>query len=476
LTLHRLDTYVAVAAEPIEIVRCAMPGQRSYSAGKFALELDGVAVGFVLSAEGGEPFGPVIEDAPVGVLVRKHLGAPEYAPLVIEVGAVMEKPLFDWVAAMLDGTQTATDGAIAFLDYAMKEQLRLEWTAALITEVVFPAADAAAPKESGAVRVTLQPAHTVVVPGSGARYTAPSAAKTNKAFLPSNFRFTLSGLPSDKVAKVAPIVVGGTIVHDDTAGPGDAVSVGPLDVSDLVIWLPESAASPLTMWFDDFVIKGFNDSANERTASLTFVEPSLKNDLLSVEFGGVGIFRISHERHNDNASVVARVKVEMYCETVSLATPPAAVPPTPPLEPSTQTAVDSLAGALASALRERPGPGVPTSDAIAERLLASVGATSAVDERERGREVGKKWAGGHAQLDELEAIAPLAERDDWTALALAEGHSLVAFLAANGDVAADERGPIDLKRDEFTTGLVAGAAEVYRDVAPRLAERRGAKS
>jgi hypothetical protein len=383
--------------------------------------------------------------------------------------------LFDWVAAMLDGTQTATDGAIAFLDYAMKEQLRLEWTAALITEVAFPAADAAAAKESAAVRVTLQPAHTAVVPGSGARYTAPSAAKTHKAFLPSNFRFTLSGLPSDKVAKVAPVVVRSTIVHDDTAGPGDTVSVGALDVSDLVIWLPESAASPLTMWFDDFVIKGFNGSANERTASLTFVEPSLKNDLLSVEFGGVGIFRISHERHNDSASVVARVKVEMYCETVSLATPPAAVPPPAP-EPSTPSAVESLAAALASALRDRPGPGVPTSDAIAERLLASVGATPAVDERERGREIGKKWAGGHAQLDELEAIAPLAERDDWTALALAEGHSLVAFLAGNGDVAADETGPIDLKRDEFTTGLVAGAATVYRDVAPRLAERRGARS
>ena len=74
-------------------------------------------------------------------------------------------------------------------------------------------------------------------------------------------------------------------------------------------------------------------------------------------------------------------------------------------------------------------------------------------------------------MDELEAIAALAERDGWTAIALPEGNSLVAFLAASGDLDAEETGPIDLKRDEFTTGLVAGATDVYREVEPHLHER-----
>ena len=85
------------------------------------------------------------------------------------------------------------------------------------------------------------------------------------------------------------------------------------------------------------------------------------------------------------------------------------------------------AGALATVLREQLGASMPTPQAI-------------------------------------------AERHGWTALALHEGHSLVAFLAASGELAADETGPIDLKHDEFTTGVVAGAAEVYREVVPRLRE------
>ena len=73
-------------------------------------------------------------------------------------------------------------------------------------------------------------------------------------------------------------------------------------------------------------------------------------------------------------------------------------------------------------------------------------------------------------------MATLAERDDWTAIALAEGHSLVAFLSVAGDLPADEIGPIDLRRDEFTSGLATGAAEVYREVALHLGERRPPKA
>jgi hypothetical protein len=251
-------------------------------------------------------------------------------------------------------------------------------------------------------------------------------------------------------------------------------SAGPLDVSDLVISMPESAVAPLTAWFDDFVINGNNGAAQERTATLTFVDPSLKTDLFGLEFDGVGIFRISHDRGGNDAAVVARVTVEMYCETVKLASPAAAAPPPPDPGAVAPPAVGGAAGAIVDPLPGRPGSPVPSADDIAARLLASVAATPAAGEHQRGQDVGSKWASGRAQLDELEAIFALAGRDDWTALALTEGHSLVAFLAASGDLAADETGPIDLKRDEFTSGLVAGAAAVYREVAPRLDERRGA--
>jgi hypothetical protein len=441
--------------------------QRSYSAGKFMMRLDGVDVGFVLSLEGGEAFGEVIDEAPVGGRVGKHLGKVGYAPIVVEVGASMEPAFFDWVTSMLDGTHKAKDGAIVLLDYDSKERARLEWKSALITEVVFPGADGSS-KLAGRMRVTIQPEATANAAGSGAKFQSKSAGKM-KAILESGFSFAVSGLElaCKKVAKVTPLVVRQTDVFDV------------LDVADIVFWLPESEAEPFAMWFADFVLNGNNNSARERSATLTFLDPTLKNELMRIEYSGVGIFRMSHERQEASAEVVARVKVEMYCESVRLhpiaavvdPVPPPPVVPAPAAVPA-MAVVESLAAVLLAALQGGVAPTVTAEDAITERLLGSVAAQPPADERERGRVAGRAWAADHARLDELEATAKLADRDDWSALALADGHSLVVSLAAAGDLAADETGPVDLRRDDFTSGLVAGAAEIYRSVAVRLGERR----
>jgi hypothetical protein len=48
---------------------------------------------------------------------------------------------------------------------------------------------------------------------------------------------------------------------------------------------------------------------------------------------------------------------------------------------------------------------------------------------------------------------------------------LLRFLAASGDAPAAEHGSVDLERDEFVTGIVAGATAVYRQVEPVLKSR-----
>lgn len=185
--------------------------------------------------------------------------------------------------------------------------------------------------------------------------------------------------------------------------------------------------------------------------------------------------------------MVSRVKVEMYCRTARLpAMPQPAVPPPttePPATPpsagknglaatdNARDQVEALARALVAAVRVGPAWSAepePDADAIATRLLTPSEPVAAVDEAARGRSTGRAWAARRARLDELEALAALAARDDWTAVALPEGHTLLEFLAGTGDLDAAETGPIDLRRDEFTAGVVAGAAQTYGEVAPRL--------
>ena len=438
------------------------------------MTLAGTPVGFVASVEGGEPYGEVVAEAPVAGKIGKHIGNVAFEPIVVEVGAAMAKPFLDWINACLDGRFDRRDGAIGFLDYRMEERTRLEWTAGLITEVVFPAADGSL-KEAVTMRVTIQPEQSRLVAGSGAAAKLPSGAQAQKAVLASNFKFSVTGLAQalNKVVKVAPIEVTRRPSKDEIGEAREIATVDVIDVGNVAIWVPVADLTPVTSWFDDFVIAGHNDATQERTGSLTFLGPNLQDELFRVDLAGLGIVRITHERLESRGEVIARAKVEMYCESVHLATAAtaAAPPPTPPGDTGS-SAVDSLVGALADALRPPSARPIPTAEALAARLLASVEPVPPTDDGDVGRAAGREWASDFARLDELEAIAALADRDGWKAFALGEGHTLVTFLAGRGHLPADEIGPIDLIRDDFTSGVVSGAAEIYRAVAPTLGERR----
>ena len=59
------------------------------------------------------------------------------------------------------------------------------------------------------------------------------------------------------------------------------------------------------------------------------------------------------------------------------------------------------------------------------------------------------------------------EHGDWTELRLEGDHSLADFLRATG-VLDGTGGPVDLSRDDFVDGLVAGAERVFREAQPHL--------
>jgi hypothetical protein len=449
----------------------AMATGRAYSAGTFALEIGGATAGFLLSAAGGEPRAEVVEEQAPSTWVRKHIGAPKYEDIVIESRIPMSGPLESWIISLFEGKQSVTDGAIVLLDYSMKVSQRLEWTGGLISQVTFPAADGAS-KETARVRVTITPELTRLVAGSHAAYGKATAGK-EKSVLLSHFRFTVSGLEqaSAKVSDVAAISVTrrGT---DDIGEERDHAHDLVLDVSNIAFRVARSEAGPFATWLDDFVVKGLNDASHERTGSLTFLDQTLKNELLRLDLGGVGIFGLTYERHEARSEVIARAKVELYCETVSLHKSALA-------SPSAASAAN-VAGisTLATLPRDLPTlpagstlPTILTPDVVADRLLASTEAARTASEFDRGRAVGTQWAREKARLDELEAIAALAQKDDWKAITLPDDHSLLAFLIAGGDVQVDEGVPVDLERDELTAGIVAGAADVANEVEPILRER-----
>jgi hypothetical protein len=178
------------------------------------------------------------------------------------------------------------------------------------------------------------------------------------------------------------------------------------------------------------------------------------------------------------------VELELYCESVALVQAPDAAGTTvsaTSTQPATtqtsaaSTATDTLATLLAAAtfgtdaqraLRVLQASSfVSSPDLVAARLKATTIPVPPVAGRQRtradGESLGERWASDRASLEELQEIAPL-ETGDWSSIQLRDEHTLVAQLRQSGIVPPGGEGAMQLTRDEFVEGLVAGAARVLR--------------
>ena len=296
-----------------------MPTPKQYSTGRFALEIDGTPVGFVSSVRGGEAFAQVIATTDPSGVVEKRPGDAEYAPIVLEVDTSLASAFYDRIKNFLGGKQKPISGVIRFLDQALAEQARLEWTEGLITEVAFPAADATS-KDPAHLRVTIQPESTRRGKGSGKSGKPGGIASKQKRWLAATFQFSIAGLENEttRVTRVESLVVRRPV----TGAPG-ALVVGPLEVPDVVFTVAASERTPFDSWFDDFIVKGKGSPDNERNGSLVFLDQSLQDQLIGVAMQGLGILRVSEDQGAQGSDAIARVSVELYCEAMELSPAPA---------------------------------------------------------------------------------------------------------------------------------------------------------
>ncbi len=166
-----LGTIVAGAAalKLAERASAAAP-VRTYTAGKFALELDGAVACWLQSVKGGDARGDVVvESHGVSSYPKKHLAQISYADIEMSLALPMAPSLVDWIEATLEGSLDCRDGAIVAVDAQYKELWRREFTSALITEVQFPALDGAS-KDSAFLTVKI--AAGVYEQGEGKRREA----------------------------------------------------------------------------------------------------------------------------------------------------------------------------------------------------------------------------------------------------------------------------------------------------------------
>lgn len=418
----------------------------------FALEIDGKFAGLLDSFEGGDPCAEVFETPQAGGPTDKSIRDLRYDDIVV-TSPFPEGPLAQWVTAFLEGKAPELDGAVILLNLNRQPVRRLEWHGGAIHSVAFPALDATGGRQAGRWTITIRPARTRDVGGSGQTFAFPQGRAT--AWRAGNFALSMPGIDCTRVVAVDPIVV--TQTYLAPASGREAAKPGPLQVSDLVVTVHETGTSDFVSWVEDFIVAGNNSKAHEKDATVRYLAANLHDDLASLSVMSTGIFRVDHLSQVAGVARTTQVKFSMYAEQVRWAPAAEAAVPTaaPTAQPgSTRDVRDVLGRRLAPAevvrrLREEP---------------ASEQRPDAAESRRRlGRDVGLAWAQRHASLVEMRDLAA-ADDLDWSSLSLPEGHSLADTLAATLGVPLLYDGRLELPRDALAEGVLSGVLEALAEV------------
>ncbi len=288
--------------------------KRGYVAGKYGIELDGTLAGWVQDVYGGHATSDVVvEKVGVDHVLHKHLAGVKYEDVILHCGSGMHSAFYEWIKASFDHKYVRKTGAIVTADYNSKERSRKEFFNALITEIGFPALDAAS-KDAAKMTVKFAPEYTRVKVNSGAAI-GTFKDDVQKKWLPSNFRLKIDGLDCTRVNKIEALTVKQKVV-DNPVGELRDYEKEPshLDIPNLVVTLSESHAKSFYDWHEDFVIKGNNGDDKEKNGTLEFLTPNLQEALFKLTFNHAGIFRLEEERVEAGSENIRRVKVELYVE------------------------------------------------------------------------------------------------------------------------------------------------------------------
>jgi hypothetical protein len=448
-----------------EICDMTQTTQSSRSSAFSMLEIDGRPAGFLRSAEGGEPFAPVVnETGDASEPVRKHLGATEFAPIRLSFGTGMGMVLYQWMADFLNRNGSARNGVIVFLKYDLTERSRLYFENALITELKFPALDDSS-KDPVYFTLTLQPRTTYTSTASMGNQ-APIHHAATMPLMGSNYSVNIAGL---ELACTRVNRIDAIIVKQPMAQTGEGLIPGVLNISNITFRVAAVAANEVYDWFNDFVLSGHSAQQNERTGTIQLHSPNKQTTLFTLTLSNLGISHIWNLRIEDDPQQIQRVGVELYCEEMALTASVAAAMPEAP-ETTGRPTVEESALRLASSSAIARSWVTLQPQVIAQRLLATgrpAGASSFGSRLRAGISIGELWATESATLEELEQVAAL-QSGEWSAMKLGNEHSLIVQLREAGVLPAYGDGPLELERDDFIEGIVSGASRVLRSVAPHL--------
>lgn len=285
------------------------------STGTWTLELDGFEVPRVTVVSSGEAAAKIVA-VDVGTEFQpKSVQSVGHDEIVVDVSAAPGSGIFkhiteQWSAGL---PRFISSGSLTHFDPNGQHSFTRNFSDALIAGVQLPKLDVAV-SAPATFRVRLAPTTTSDGP-------APSSQKSTAAFIgmaTNTFRVNMGGAPRN-VQKVDAFEVTTAVFDAVALDSREAARLpGSTTFPDLRITVTETESTYWRAWATDFLIKGNNDQAAERSGSIEYLTANLQTAAITVGLNSCGPIRVAPVIPVP-ADGVRRVTVDLYCEQMSFA-------------------------------------------------------------------------------------------------------------------------------------------------------------
>jgi hypothetical protein len=297
-----------------------MPGPtdgRSYTAGRFALDVAGYNVDFLKKFSGmAMEADVVVNDLGPDNVQKKHVSNIKWTPGKATVGMGMGKGMYLWMKAAFDKGYDPKKGRLVSGDFNYKAQSALDFEDALITEVVVPKLDGSS-KDAAYLDITFEAKRVRWSKAQGEDIRTKLGPK-QKAWLCSNFRVELGNLPCSRIASVdsftwkCAIGAGQSgIFREPTKHPAKVT------VPDLKFNISMADHEPWAEAAKKWFVDGHHLETDEMDGRVVFLGPDMKEELGKINLENVGFKKFSNDDEEANSEKIARFRVELYVEKMT---------------------------------------------------------------------------------------------------------------------------------------------------------------
>jgi hypothetical protein len=295
---------------------------RSYTGGRFALDVDGFNVGFLKKFSGLAMEGDVVSNdlGPVN-MQKKHLANMKWTPGKATIGIGMGKGMYDWIKQSFDAKYAAKNGSLTAADFDYAAQSRLDFQNGLITSVTVPKLDGSS-KDAAYFDVEFEVEQVRWSKGGGEKVNTSKIGPKQKAWLCSNFAVEIGGLPCSRVASVDSFTWKQSVAADQIGIFREPTKhPAKVTVPDIKLAISMADYQPWADAAKKWFVDGNHLEGDEMTGRILFLGPDMdtKKPIGEIDLKNVGFKKFSKEDHEANSEKIARFNVELYVEAMTFA-------------------------------------------------------------------------------------------------------------------------------------------------------------